>query len=205
MIFKNIPRKKNNGGFTLIELLVTFAIYIVISGLVVANYRGYGATTVSENAAESIVIAIRQAQVYGSAGKGSSGLCGVFTSLFDCRYGVSFVSPANGITIFVDKNDNKVYDAGDVMVETIAWKDKSVITGVSCFAGGFSVCSTANILNLTFRRPSPDAIINSTNDMTGLSSGGYDSATITISNGLTGIALKTHTITITRAGQIAII
>ena len=50
-------------GFTVIELLVTFSIYVIISTVVIANYREYSTNAVSANAPEDIVLALRQAQV----------------------------------------------------------------------------------------------------------------------------------------------
>ena len=189
-------------GFTVIELLVTFSIYVIISTVVIANYREYSTNAVSANAPEDIVLALRQAQVYGAGGKG----CG---ASFDCRYGVVFTTTPgseNGFTIYTDSNDNKVYDIpATEKIETIKWKDPSIITKVEClsYIGGDTTCSS-NILNITFKRPSPDALINDTADMTGLTSGGYERGRITVSNGIIGAGAKTRTITISQAGQMSV-
>ncbi len=188
-------QRATRGGFTLIELLVVVSIYAIISGVVISNYRDYTANAVSLNAPEDIVLALRQAQVYGASGRGNSVSCGVAMSLFDCQYGVSFTAKAGfekGFTIFADVNGDNIYNAGDIEVETVTWKDASVITQVECLPniGG---CSSG-VLNVTFKRPSPDAIIG----------GGYEKGRITVWNGVTGTGSKTRVVTISKAGQISI-
>lgn len=189
-------------GFTIIELLVTFSIYIIISAIVIANYRGYSTNALSANAPEDVVLALRQAQVYGAVGRG----CGLVPS-FDCRYGVVFTTTSGsekGFTLFVDSNDNKVYDDISEKIETLTWSDPSVITKVECLPAITEPSCSNGILNITFKRPSPDALINDTADMTGFTSGGYERGRVTVSNGLSGGSAKTKIITISQAGQISI-
>lgn len=60
---KDIPQK--SAGVTLIELMVTVGIFIVISGVTLANYPLFSSTIVLENVAQEIALSIRQAQVFG--------------------------------------------------------------------------------------------------------------------------------------------
>lgn len=195
---------KSKRGFSLIELLVTISIYIIISAIVVVNYREYSNNAIAANAPEDVVLALRQAQVYGAGGKGCAA-----ASPFDCRFGVVFTTIAGsekGLIIYADNNDNKTYDpvGGDVALETIVWKDPSVIKAVECSGYvGVGTC-TSSILNITFKRPSPDALINDIADMSGVDKGGYQYGKIVIWNGITGTGSKYSTTTISQAGQISV-
>ncbi|MBI3495158.1 hypothetical protein HY065_00865 [Candidatus Berkelbacteria bacterium] len=149
-----------------------------------------------------IVLALREAQVYGTAGKKNYvAFCGV--SNFECRYGVNFsMSTPDRFTVFVDNNDNKIYDAGtDTLVETIMLKSPIAISSVEClnYGGVNTVCSSLEgntMLNITFKRPSPDAFINDTADP---AIDSYELGRVTITNGI-----KTSTVTISKAGQISL-
>jgi len=177
--------KCSTKGFTLVELLVTMGIFLVMSAAVLANYKGYGNNAYFANASEDIVLALRQAQVYGVGAKG----VGVsFTS----AYGVYFLANSSQIIIFRDSVIvNSKYDDGEA-IETITWKSPITISALTCNG---SACVGGNA-SVTFKRPSPDANIYSS------TGGPYTIATITITNGLT--PAKTSTITITNAGQISL-
>ena len=92
----------------MLELLVTIAIYIMMISIVLASYRTFNTNAIFVNASEDIILALRQAQVYGVGTKTSSVVCG-----FACPYGVHIdMSDANGLTIFVDLDSDKVYTSG---------------------------------------------------------------------------------------------
>ena len=182
-------RHKQNKGFTVIELLVVLSIMTAITGIVLVNYRGYGANAVFANASEDLVLALREAQVYGVGVKGSTGCTA--GSPFDCGYGVYFSTiSSNGIIIFADNNGNSIYDAGvDNIVQKINWQPSINITSVSCNGGA---CG-GNVMSVTFKRPNPSAIIHDS----GATS--YNTGKITISDGT-----KTSFVQITSAGQISL-
>lgn len=172
-------------GFTLVELLVTMGIFLVMTAAVLANYKSYGNNAYFANASEDIVLALRQAQVYGVGSKGEGGS-------FNSAYGVYFVANSNQIIIFRDSvTVNNKYDAGEE-IETITWKSPISITEITC---GVLACTAP--ISVTFKRPSPDAII-----LDGSATAARNFATITISNGLT--PAKTSTVTINNAGQISL-
>ncbi len=178
-------------GFTLIELLFSIGIFTIMTGIVLANYRGYNTNALFSNASEDIVLALRQAQVYGvGVKKNVTGICGGLSE-FDCSYGVYFSQGANSIIIFADADNNQVYTSlGDSIVETVSWGNSISITGLLC--GTFAcVPSTANV---TFKRPSPDAFIAN-------SAGSYSALSVTLQDANTG---KTAIVNITNAGQISL-
>lgn len=184
-------------GFTLLELLITMAISIIMTGVVVANYRDYTTNAYFANASEDIVLALRQAQVYGAGGKANTVICTGGETLSECRYGVHFSTASgysDGLILFVDIDNDKIFDfdTGE-QIETVKWKSPIVITNLMC---GASDCSGG--LDITFRRPNPDAWITETNNI-GVS---YSTAKITISNGET-LPRETAVI-ISNAGQISI-
>ncbi len=178
-------------GFTLVEVLVSIGIFTVLTGVVLSNYRGYNTNALFANASEDIVLALRQAQVYGVGVKKNIALCGA--SSFDCGYGVYFTI-GNQIKIFADSNDDKKYDALDTVVETITFQSPISVTALYC---GILNCS-GNVLSVTFKRPNPDAVIRDTTATV------HESAMITISNGVLGVGAKTSIITISKTGQISI-
>lgn len=175
-------------GFTLVELLVSIGLMMVMTGAVLANYRTFDTNAKFANASEDIVLAFRQAQVYGVGTKGNAGSCG--TSVFTCPYGVYFLSGASNIIVFADVNGNQIYDAGDTAVETIKWENPISISRLLC--DGVD-CSPSNA-GATFKRPNPDAVIKN-------SSGTYATLSVILKDTNSG---KTATTTITNAGQISL-
>ena len=194
-------RKKLVRGFTIIELLVTMAIFSMLTAVVLANYFTFGANSQFVNAGEDVILALRQAQVYGAGTKKAATPCG--TSDFECAYGVHFVmlKPDRFVT-FVDYNNSGNYDVGEE-IETIIWDGAVSITGIKCTI--ITSDCVGNIINgatmdVTFRRPSPDArIFDLVPQAAGFS--GYKNGWITLSDANTG---KTSTIAISLPGQISI-
>ncbi len=177
--------------------MVSIVIFSVITAIVLSSNKTFGTNTKIVNASEDMVLALRQAQVYGISSKrntdtsGNPIVCGA--SAFDCRLGVNFsLSSSHQFFIFVDVDDSKTYNTGDVVIETIPLATPIIISNIDCLphvtgcAGG--------VLNITFKRPNPDAIV--ADSTTG---GGYDEAHIVVSDGT-----KNTTIDINRTGQISV-
>lgn len=176
--------RTEQSGFTIVELLVSIGIFTLITGVVLARYRTFDTNAKFVNASEDIVLALRQAQVYGVGVRGTTG------ALFDVPYGVHFdTTTPNQIRIFADSNrDGKYIMTDDSLVETVQW-DTSI--GISNLVCGSSACTS--FLDVTFKRPNVDAIID---DSVGP---GYMSSAVTIASGA-----KTSTVFISRAGQISL-
>lgn len=222
--FRTSVRKDSCGrGFTMIELVISVTVFTLLSAIALIKYGSFNVKAEFANAAESIVIALREAQVYGVASKSSvSGggvpvLCGVVNSPFDCIYGVHFsAKPGQNskISIFVDQNTNYVFDTGEPIAEVIAWNPPITIAEVQCNKFGVSACYD-NQMDITFRRPNPDAfIIDITpctkegvlpppcikaDDTAPTSQDSYSSGAIILTNGTT---FSTTTITLT--GQVSL-
>ena len=182
------------GGFTVVELLVTMAILLLFSGIGLSQYRAFSLNSDFANTGENIVFALREAQVYGAGGKRTDGAgCGTPVSLFNCAYGVNFVNGSGSYNFFVDTNGNSVMDAGE-SIQTILLGSGATITSLLCVRPS-STGPCVNYASITFKRPSPDALIIETSGVPSY----LDGVDITISNGI-----KTTTVKISSAGQISI-
>lgn len=189
-----MKRRVQKRGFTLIELLIVFSIMGVITGVVLAKYRGYGTNANFSNSSESIVLTIRQAQVYGVGVRSNTVVCTGGVTNFDCGYGASFSLASPGtMTLFADNNNNGVFDGGAEAIQTVTWDPLTTITNLKCDSGAGLVACPGNTLNITFRRPNPSATIQDSGPTT------YLAGSITVSNGT-----KTTVITVTKAGQISL-
>ena len=73
---------KKQKGFTIIELMIVIFIFLVISSLVIFNYRSFNSSVSVQNLAQEIGLSIRKAQVYSTSTKSADS---VFPS-----YGVHF-------------------------------------------------------------------------------------------------------------------
>lgn len=186
--------KCSQRGFTLVEVLVSIGIFTVLTGVVLSNYRGYNTNALFANASEDIVLALRQAQVYGVGSKGEG-------SSFTTPFGVHFngANP-NQIIIFADAHpaavspdvisgDGKYTPGSDSLIETINWGGAVTLMSLTC---GVANC-TSGVASASFKRPNPDAVIRDSTDTV------QTSLTVTIGNGT-----KQSIITITNTGQISL-
>lgn len=189
-------------GFTLAELMVTVGIFTVMAGAVLASYDTYTSNAIFANASEDVVLALRQAQVYGAGAKGSSATCGG-SSIFDCSYGVFFSTVApyqNKLTVFADTDNNHVYtSASDTVVSeaSVTWSSSVSVTELLC--GGINC--TNNVASITFKRPTPDAYIADIEPYDPLLSSPYNVFSVTIADVSLG---KTSKVVVSRTGQISL-
>ena len=155
-------------GFTLIEMLAVLGIIIVITGLVLANYSRFGGTVILQNLAYEIALTARQSQVYGISVLGSTTPARV---VFAGGYGVHFSAPANvrsaartSYVLFADIPAflNGKYDGGAELVQSLKLLTGYRVENLYTTDGGAERSVTS--LDITFRRPEPDAYITKNND-----------------------------------------
>lgn len=161
-------------GFTLIELLVSLAIFGVITGTVLANFRTGAQGDELRISSQLVASAIRRTQTAAIAGQlqpvcsggvndgkacpGGAGDCGAgeCMEIIPLGYGIRF-DTADGsdrrITTFVDANGNKVYDAGETL------RTESVSSGASVEISALSP-SSASALDIVFVPPKPTMYFN---------------------------------------------
>lgn len=108
-------------GFTIIELLVSLGIFVVVTTMVVANFRAGSRSDELKITAETLVSNLRRAQNMALAGQLTDGVTppggyGVYVKLAE----------ADRYVIFADKNGNLVYDDGEALVDGIIFLPRNV-------------------------------------------------------------------------------
>lgn len=123
-------------GFTLLELLIALGIFLLLAATVVPLTRGLFTTTQSDDATDTLVQALRTAQVRAQSGRNSS------------AHGVYFAN--SGYTLFQggdyagrDQSYDRVVDFGAVMTLSFDGGDEVV------FAQGAGEPDTTGTVTLT--------------------------------------------------------
>lgn len=202
-------------GFTLIELMVVLAIVVIISLVVLVSASRFNSSILLRSLAYDVGLAVREAQLYGVAVKGTAAGTQVpcstgLTSQFCAPYGVHFQAGSNQIIVFADTypvaQPDGIYEpsvgaaakdqvadqfqaqygftisnlcAGDGTTYYCANGDpRNALLSGSCFAS----CKTLNSLDISFRRPSPNAIITYNNNPVIGGSSPYSQALIVVSS-----------------------
>jgi prepilin-type N-terminal cleavage/methylation domain-containing protein len=157
-------------GFTLVELVVCIAIFAMMTALVVAKYGTFNQSVLLTDLAYDTAITIRTAETYGvsvqSADKGDTS--------FNYAYGVEFCSTTgasgcgsvssvnltnNLLVLFADVNGNSIYSTNDLQQSLYTITRGAVISGFCLVTDCTSPDDTTKRLDITFKRPNPDAII----------------------------------------------
>jgi prepilin-type N-terminal cleavage/methylation domain-containing protein len=156
---KNLT-KTNSSGFTLIELLVTLSIFAITTGIVMTSQGKFDNSVLLTNTAYDIAITLRQAQTFGVNVKE-----GVVEGEFN-PYGVVFDNGDNKrFNLFEDLGGNFKHDGEFVCVDTDtecvnSYKIKRGHKIMSICAGADAGdCGVVSTLNISFKRPNPEAII----------------------------------------------
>ncbi|MBV9349301.1 MAG: prepilin-type N-terminal cleavage/methylation domain-containing protein [Patescibacteria group bacterium] len=180
-------------AFTLIEMLVVMGIFLVITGLVLANHSKFNSSVVLGSLAYDMALSIRQAQVYGVSVQQTP------SASFQAGYGIHF-SPGSTYFLFADTNNNGQYDAGEQQVSVYSVGQGHSIKRF-CELNTFSqsVCSDdgdtpLSYLDIVFLRPNPDATFASNVP-------GYTSSAKIVVASPSG---ETRTITVASTGQISV-
>lgn len=159
----NIPTKST--GFTLIEMMISVGIFVVISGVVLANYNGFNSKVLLSNLAYDLALTIRQAQTFGISVR--QGVGGSFAN----AYGVYIEEDdTSGVTttfhFFYDTDADNTYDVPAPGTCSGECQKRFALTRGNrisqiCVDTGSLVCSpSASVKSLTmmFKRPNPDTI-----------------------------------------------
>lgn len=159
--------RKFSGGFSLVELIVVVAIFIIITSVVLFNQNKFSSDIGISNAAYSVALQIRQAQVYGilvrQAKQGA-------VNNFNTAYGIHFSKTGGtgpiGFSLFSDDSPNLIFDNGDTPINYFQLPEGNTITDVctydsigvkQCFKSSGGALSSVDI---TFKRPEPAALIS---------------------------------------------
>lgn len=160
---KSIP--KLVPGFMLLELLVSISVATVLMAVVLFGYRTFSNRLAISAASQQVAVAVRQAQTYALSAKELTTGSGDF----DTSYGVAFsLSDPSSYYLFADKNDDGLYSGDSSCLEGSECIKKEFLKAninISSFCGtnysDVKECppSGAQMLNIVFKRPDPDAQI----------------------------------------------
>jgi prepilin-type N-terminal cleavage/methylation domain-containing protein len=171
---KNL-KSKYNTGFTLIELLITIVIFVILTGVVLFNQKGFDNTVLLNNLTYDIALTIRQAQTFGVNTRESASSTGyVFPP-----YGIFLnIDNANGgnnknIILFSDTTPDSKFN-NDTSLSCPA-NDAECVQRYSIKRGSYikQICVPATAggencgvkkLTIMFKRPKPDALIYKENE-----------------------------------------
>ena len=153
---------KKEKGFTILELIVSVGIFALMTALLVAKYGNFNNGILLTNLAYDVALTIRNAQSYGLNVKSASR----DSDDFNRPFGVHFERGDTKFVFFADELDdgvyNGLYDEGEeISISTI--KNGGYISDLCTFSGkGNSddcTSSSNNVVDITFKRPDPNAII----------------------------------------------
>ncbi len=152
---------KFKGGFTIIELMICVFIFAMMTTLLLAKYGSFNTNVLLTNLAYDVALTIRNAQSYGLNVKSSPNE----ENKFNYAYGVH-IALGTEFIFFVDTTPNGLYDAnlGEKITSTTIKRGMSI--GRIC--PGSAICSSLNSytgadsMDITYKRPNPEAIIKST-------------------------------------------
>ena len=139
-------------GFTLLEMLVTVGIFAVISTIILARNAVFDNEVLLNNLAYDIALSVREAQQFGINVRVAQGQ-------FDAPYGVHFDTATSTYVAFIDNDDNGIYGgplSGELLEVYTIGRGARIQTLCNADAG---TCALTT-LDIVFRRPEPDAIIN---------------------------------------------
>jgi prepilin-type N-terminal cleavage/methylation domain-containing protein len=180
MKIRSLKKDKKARGFTLVELMVSLAIFAFMTAFLLARYGTFNQDTLLTNLAYDMALTIRSSQSYGlnvqnSANTQGSISCnsqsGYFlgSSCFYYAYGVHFggTTPTNQFILFIDLNTGMTgagtYVSNNTPSEIVnTYNMNHGYTIQSICAGTSDNCQPLTTLDITFKRPNPDAIIDGT-------------------------------------------
>jgi type II secretory pathway pseudopilin PulG len=177
---KASPSHCGRTGFTLVELLVTLGIFIFMTTLLVAKYGSFNDGTLLTSMSYDVALSLRNAQAYGINVQGYNS-----TNAFTYPYGIHFNSSSSGalntqIFLFADSigPDGVCTDSsgtavctgtqttGDGIVAAYTLARGGLVSSVcvgTAPGSGTCVAPTTGIVDITFKRPNPNAIITAKN------------------------------------------
>lgn len=141
-------------GFSLTELLVTIAVFLMLSTMVLANYRAFNRNIAIEAQAHEVASKVREAQLAGISVQSQNGVYpgyGVFADM----------AATNSYVFFVDTVVplNRLYNGVAESVETITLKQGARIQSICGSLTGGACTAPLNRVHVTFLRPNPEATI----------------------------------------------
>lgn len=163
-------------GFTLIEMMVVVGIIVIITSIVLANNNRFGGEVLLQNLAYDMALSIREAQVYGISVQRFNG---TFGSAYGMHFQLDSGSGSSAYILFADALTpaDGLYECPQPGTSECELVDSTTISSgyrvsnlCATPSDGIERCSLPN-LDITFKRPEPDAYIRTT-QYTGLNGSG---------------------------------
>lgn len=171
-------KKTLQSGVTLIEMLVVVAIFSIVASILLFNYSNFSTNVSLRNLTQDIALSLRKAQTYATSVQSLPN--GASTTEFP-SYGMTFspdaitspfVPHSKQFVFFADIFDigqnTKTYQSagtcgspmvGNECVEAFTITTGDRIVSICYDNNGTYTCSSTGALDVTFNRPSPDAVI----------------------------------------------
>jgi prepilin-type N-terminal cleavage/methylation domain-containing protein len=218
--FKN--KIKYTSGMTLVELMVVISIFVIVSGLTIFDYGSFNSNTSISNLASDIALTIRKAQSYAIGthllGTNANVSYGVHITTSDDFSSNILAGSSKSFILFTDVDNNGFYkyptsgvcgtpDSNNGCSEILNINTSDKIVGIYVNGVSFTNTNPNSTVDITFRRPNPDARFcyrNSNSSSSSCFTIPISSVGILISNGQGGSNLKTKKIMIYKTGQIGI-
>lgn len=146
---------RDSRGFTLIEMLAVSAIIVVLTSVLLVKNSSFGGVIILRSLAYDVALSVREAQRYGISVRQSGS--GVFSNAYGVE--VRAASAANYL-LYVDRNADGYYGGSGELVTQYSLKQGYRIADL-CYtpaSGGAEICGAQKI-DVTFKRPEPDAFI----------------------------------------------
>lgn len=206
--------KKKQKGMTLVELLVVISIFLLLSSIIMFDYNNFQSSVSLQNLSNDIALSVRKAQSYAIGVKGVGNNFNYprgihFTTGEYDSYGTQ--SDEQSFIIFSDIDENKQYDQIDNICgepaednecqEKLSIKSSDLIKSIYL---GDDDTPQIGIIDISFKRPDPDAIFcYRVDDADNTCESNFSVVSIEISNGLEGEEEITRLVKIWNTGQIS--
>lgn len=153
-----------NRGFTMFELMITISIMVIISALVLVNFRGFNRQVAVGRAAQEVSLTFRSAQARALAVQKFAP-----TGQFPQGYGVFFTKTANtSYILFADLDKNGLY-AENEKVDEIILPKPLIISGLFAKEKTSPPGTSYRELHIVYYRPDPVIVMRGVNE-SGISS-----------------------------------
>jgi type II secretory pathway pseudopilin PulG len=153
------------GGFTLLELTISLAIFAFMTAFLLAKYGTFNQSVILTDLAYDTAITVRNAQASALNTQGASSTATGF--VYNNVYGVHFTASANSFIYFVNpaaftSQPSKTYVTGgsnpSQIIGTYTMKAGDTVSSICVQVAGS--CTSVSFLDVSFRRPNPDAILS---------------------------------------------
>jgi len=132
-------------SFTLVELLVAVGIIILLTALVLPDYRAGERQFALQRSASKLAQDLRRAQEMAMSAKEPP----TAPDTFKGAYGINFQTNSSNYILFADLDNDQIYDSGEE-IETLPLEKKVKISNLS----------PASPLTISFTPPDPTVNIN---------------------------------------------